>query len=110
MSIRFDEDIGKRDKEDEHNKKYKKNNKRKNQEEQNQVQENERKKSKQEMTSKIRDEVISFPSAIYLLVGMLMFQSCYPLHWQSFIWLTSKMGSVGAIGFAINWYFLMTCS
>ncbi|XP_020890871.1 nucleolar complex protein 3 homolog isoform X2 [Arabidopsis lyrata subsp. lyrata] len=57
MSIRFDEDIGKRDKEDEHNKKYKKNNKRKAQEEQNQVQENERKKSKQEMMSKIRDEV-----------------------------------------------------
>ncbi|EOA33293.1 hypothetical protein CARUB_v10019801mg, partial [Capsella rubella] len=57
MSIRFDEDIGKPNKEDEHNKKYKKNNKRKNQEEENQVQENERKKSKKEMMSKIRDEV-----------------------------------------------------
>lgn len=66
MSIRFDEDIGKRDKEDEHNKKYKKNNKRKAQEEQNQVQENERKKSKQEMMSKIRDEVIYFPSVPYI--------------------------------------------
>ncbi|CAA0342441.1 unnamed protein product [Arabidopsis thaliana] len=57
MSIRFDEDIGKPNKEDEHNKKYKKNNKRKTQEEQNQVQENERKKSKKDMMSKIRDEV-----------------------------------------------------
>ncbi|ESQ27203.1 hypothetical protein EUTSA_v10018125mg [Eutrema salsugineum] len=56
MSIRFDEDIGKRDREDE-NKKYRKNNKRNKQEEQNQVQENERKKSKREMMSKIRDEV-----------------------------------------------------
>jgi nucleolar complex protein 3 len=62
MSIRFDEDIGKPNKEDEHNKKYKKNNKRKTQEEQNQVQENERKKSKKDMMSKIRDEVIYFPS------------------------------------------------
>ncbi|KAL1205656.1 Nucleolar complex-associated protein 3 [Cardamine amara subsp. amara] len=57
MSIRFDEDIGRRDKEDANKKKYKKNNKRNNQEEQNQVQENERKKSKREMMSKIRDEV-----------------------------------------------------
>ncbi|XP_010417534.1 PREDICTED: nucleolar complex protein 3 homolog isoform X1 [Camelina sativa] len=57
MSIRFDEDIGKPNKEEDHNKKYKKNNKRKNQEEQNQVQENERKKSKKDMMSKIRDEV-----------------------------------------------------
>uniref|UniRef100_A0A1J3H6F4 Nucleolar complex protein 3-like protein n=1 Tax=Noccaea caerulescens TaxID=107243 RepID=A0A1J3H6F4_NOCCA len=57
MSIRFDEDIGKRDREVDNKKKSKKNNKRSNQEEQNQVQENERKKSKREMTSKIRDEV-----------------------------------------------------
>lgn len=60
MSIRFDEDIGKRDREVDNKKKFKKNNKRSNQEEQNQVQENERKKSKREMTSKIRDEVIYF--------------------------------------------------
>ncbi|VVA95829.1 unnamed protein product [Arabis nemorensis] len=57
MSIRFDEDIGKRDSEDKNLKKSKKNNKRINQEEQNQGQENERKKSKLEMMSKIRDEV-----------------------------------------------------
>lgn len=61
MSIRFDEDIGKRDSEDKNLKKSKKNNKRINQEEQNQGQENERKKSKLEMMSKIRDEVIYFP-------------------------------------------------
>ncbi|XP_018457539.2 nucleolar complex-associated protein 3 isoform X2 [Raphanus sativus] len=57
MSIRFDEDIGKRDREEANKKKFKKNDKRNNQEEQNQVQENERKKSKREMMSKIRDEV-----------------------------------------------------
>ncbi|CAH2067870.1 unnamed protein product [Thlaspi arvense] len=57
MSIRFDEDIGKREKEDENKKKNKKNNKRDKQEEQNEAQENERKKSKREMMSKIRDEV-----------------------------------------------------
>ncbi|KAL0725767.1 hypothetical protein Bca4012_040366 [Brassica carinata] len=57
MSIRFDEDIGKRDREEANNKKFKKNDKRNNQEEQNQGQENERKKSKREMMSKIRDEV-----------------------------------------------------
>ncbi|CAN8233721.1 unnamed protein product [Cochlearia groenlandica] len=57
MSIRFDEDIGKRERENQDKKKSKKNNKRSRQEEQNQVEENERKKSKREMTSKIRDEV-----------------------------------------------------
>lgn len=60
MSIRFDEDIGKRDREEANKKKFKKNDKRNNQEEQNQVQENERKKSKREMMSKIRDEVVTF--------------------------------------------------
>ncbi|KFK42308.1 hypothetical protein AALP_AA2G239000 [Arabis alpina] len=57
MSIRFDEDLGKRNNEDKNLKKSKKNNKKSIQEEQNQVQENERKKSKQEMMSKIKDEV-----------------------------------------------------
>lgn len=58
MSLSFDEDISRPEKADEKNKgKNKKNKKRKSVEEPSQLQDNRRKRSKQELTEKMREEV-----------------------------------------------------
>ncbi|KAJ7948944.1 Nucleolar complex protein 3 like [Quillaja saponaria] len=58
LSLSFDEDLGKSEKPDNHNKvKNKRGKKRKNSEEENQLQENDRKRSRQELMTKMRKEV-----------------------------------------------------
>lgn len=71
LSLSFDEDLGKSQKMEEDKKyKHKKGKKRKNMDASNQLQENERKKSRQEMISKTREEVIIFPIRITLFYSV----------------------------------------
>lgn len=71
LSLSFDEDLGKSQKTEEDKKyKHKKGKKRQNTDASNQLQENERKKSRQEMISKTREEVIIFPIRITLFYSV----------------------------------------
>lgn len=83
MSLSFDEDLGKSEKIDEDQKnKNKKGKKRKNMEAPNQLPGNDRKKSRQELISKTREEVIIFSIRITLFwlfwfMVEMIFQLCF---------------------------------